>query len=319
MLLLVCFCNAAHSQRIMAGEISYTHVTNFTYEFRINTLSETIAGGLIYIIYGDGTSDYVLASSEYTGEGKYYNTYLAEHTYAGPGMFQVYVNCGPMVEGIKNIPESITKPFTLVVDLVIFDYLTLGYNSSPVCLTALNDYTIVNGICQASFNDYDPDGDSLDFELCNYNLYPGIPYSTIPPATNYIGIEPLTGDFIWDQPVEYGLYLIHIKVNEFRGGIYFGSTMRTLMIDYNSELEPDDIQLYPVPADEIVSLDFNYHYFRDYTIEIMNEVGQHVLHLNSSTQNPDILSIDVSGLPAAVYYLNFRSESLTKTFRLVKL
>ena len=116
LLLLLCWAwgleaVATHNR---AGEITYTHVSGFTYEVVITTYTKASALAdrpWLYLTWGDESTD-VLDSLEreqpivnLPGDIQR-NVYRGTHTYGGPGVYPINVEDPNRNEGVLNMTGS---------------------------------------------------------------------------------------------------------------------------------------------------------------------------------------------------------------------
>ena len=88
---------------------------------------------------------------------------------------------------------------------------------------------------------YDPDGDSLSYELTVCTREDGKPIEnySLPPATNSFNINPVTGDLIWDTPRDTGKYNVAMNISEWRYGKKIGVVERDMQIEvYDTRNKP---------------------------------------------------------------------------------
>jgi gliding motility-associated-like protein len=80
---------------------------------------------------------------------------------------------------------------------------------------------------------FDIDGDSLAYSLIDCRGAGGLPIPgyTLPVTTDSIGINPVTGDFLWVRPPVQGEFNIAILIEEYRNGIKIGSVTRDMQIN----------------------------------------------------------------------------------------
>lgn len=158
------------------------------------------------------------------------NTYIGEHTFAGNGIYTISFEDPNRNAGIVNIPNSVNVPFYIESTLIINPFL--GSNSSPQLLNPPIDNGCTNTPYYHNPGAYDPDGDSLSFSLITCRGYEGenIPGYHMPNASNYISINPTTGDLVWDSPTMVGEYNIAILVQEWRQGVLIGNIVRDMQI-----------------------------------------------------------------------------------------
>jgi hypothetical protein len=154
-----------------AGEITYEQISQYYYKVTITTYTKTSSPAdrpSLEIWWGDGTRDTIPRASfqdNFGGSGSDIrkNTYFGFHTYPGPSVYKIYFEDPNRNGGVVNIPNSINVPFYVETQLIIFP--TLGFNNSPVLLQAPIDEGVVGQVFIHNPNAYDPDGDSLSYEL----------------------------------------------------------------------------------------------------------------------------------------------------------
>lgn len=215
-----------------AGEISYTHISNLTYEFKLVTYTYTPSPAdrpELEIFWGDGSSTVVPRNSKVNLPNDIsVNTYIARHTFAGPGYYTISMEDPNRNAGIVNIPNSVNIPFYLQTTLLINPFL--GPNSSPQLLNPPIDNGCVGQIYYHNPGAYDTDGDSLSFRLITCRGYNGenIPGYSFPQASNQLSIDPITGDLNWDSPIIQGEYNVAILIQEWRNGVLISEMIRDM-------------------------------------------------------------------------------------------
>ena len=246
-------CVATHNR---AGEITYRLISGMTYEFTISTFTYTLSNAdrdELTINWGDNTST---IAPRVNGGGKgvvlpnyyRYNIYTATHTFPGPGVYEVEVEDPNRNLGVKNIPNSVNVVFAIKTTVLI--HPRIGPNSAPRLLNFPIDKAAVGYRFVHNPAAYDPDGDSLSYQLATCVTEGGVPIKnyTLPATTDTIYVDPVTGDLIWDAPVKEwnesknetkAIYNIAMKVDEWRRGIKIGSILRDMQIDvYETDNEP---------------------------------------------------------------------------------
>jgi len=235
MLMLVAqLSNATHNR---AGEITYKQISALTYEITLTTYTSTRPGTAdrpqLDIYWGDGTFNTVDRFSElYLPDFYKRNTYVYRHTYPGAGTFKISVEDPNRNEGVANIPESVNVKFAISTTLQINPLL--GYNNTPILLNPPIDNAAQNRIFIHNPAAFDPDGDSLSYELTeclgdNGNPIPGYLF---PESTNIpIYVNPVTGDLVWDAPPKVGIFNVAIAISEWRHGIKIGKIIRDMQIE----------------------------------------------------------------------------------------
>lgn len=231
---LLTITSAAHATHQRAGEISYVYISGLTYEFTITTYTYTPSPAdrpEIEVFWGDGTSSIINRHLKENLENNISrNVYITQHTFSAAGTFHVTFEDPNRNAGIVNIPSSVEIPFFIETILIINPFI--GGNSSPQLLNPPLDNACTHVPFYHNPGAYDPDGDSLSYSLIPCRGYDGedIPGYTLPAASNFIAIDPHTGDLTWDSPLMAGEYNIAILIEEWRNGILIGSMVRDMQI-----------------------------------------------------------------------------------------
>lgn len=232
-----------------AGEISYTHISGLTYEFTITTYTYTPSPAdrpQIEVFWGDGTSSEIDRNLKINMDNNIsQNIYITQHTFSAAGTFHVTFEDPNRNAGIVNIPSSVEIPFFIETILIINPFI--GGNSSPTLLNPPLDNACTDVPFYHNPGAYDTDGDSLSYRLINCRGYDGedIPGYTLPHATHYIEIDPITGDLTWDSPAMPGEYNIAILIEEWRNGVLIGSMVRDMQITVAPcDNEPPVVEVY---------------------------------------------------------------------------
>ena len=229
-----------------AGEITYEQIDDLTIRATITTFTRTSSFAAdrdsLEMFWGDGTSELV---SRTNGNGEplpndvQRNIYTATHTYPTRSQFTLSVTDPNRVAGIQNIdfPNSVNIQFYVETTLTLLDRRFQGNNSSAILLQPPIDFACTNQRFIHNPNAFDPDGDSLAYELItpfqsegmevpNYNL----PDEIAPSDSNRVSLDPITGDFVWDSPPVQGDFNITILIKEFRNGILINEIIRDMQI-----------------------------------------------------------------------------------------
>lgn len=234
-----------------AGEITYEWLGGYKYRFTIkictNEGSSVADRPELEIWYGDGERDTIPRQSEtmvppigsFTGSE---NIYVAEHIYAGPATYFIQVLDPNRNQGIMNIASSVNVPFCIRTTLVISPFLSIGNNSCIPQEFPCPEVGCVGGRYCFNSAAYDPDGDSLSYELIpcmgENSGSDGCDPLAIGAVYTYphvfgggtISIDPVTGTFCWDNPQVQGEYNIAILIKEYRNGFFMGSVIRDIQI-----------------------------------------------------------------------------------------
>jgi len=220
-----------------AAEITYKHLAGLTYRITLISYTFTPSPANAYrdyltIHWGDGTaSEIPRVEITYLPNEISYNRYVGEHTFPGPANYTISCEDPNRNGGILNIPNSINVPLFIYSELLINPFIG-GYNNSPVLLLPPIDNACVNQPFLHNPGAWDEDGDSLSYRLvpCMGAMGLPIPGYTLPPASDSLTLNPVTGDFLWVTPPQQGEYNVAILVEEWRDGVKIGSVLRDMQI-----------------------------------------------------------------------------------------
>ena len=242
-LFIVVVANATHNR---AGEITYVQTGPLTIMMTVTSYTKTSSVSAdrdsIEIFWGDGSSEFV---SRTNGNGEplandvKLNLYQKEHTYPGRATYTIGFADPNRVANILNVnyPNSVEVEFFLSTTFTLLDPQFQGTNSSAILLQPPLDRACANKIFTHNPNAYDPDGDSLSYELVvprssAEDEVPGylFPDEVSPGVQNNVSLDPETGDFVWNTPKQQGEYNIAIQINEWRDGVLLNSIIRDMQI-----------------------------------------------------------------------------------------
>lgn len=238
--------NTTHNR---AGEITYEQIGDLTYRITVVTYTATGPGIVadrknLDVEFGDGASANVPRIEEVFLPDYYKrNKYVWEHTFPGPGTYQIVVEDPNRNQGVKNIPNSVNVVFSIKTILIINP--DIGYNNTPILLNPPIDkaalgYTFIHNPAA-----YDPDGDSLAYKLaiCTGEGGREIAGYTLPAFTDSLVVNELTGDLIWAAPADTGKYNVAMMIEEWRNGVQIGRIQRDMQIEvYLTENRPPIIE-----------------------------------------------------------------------------
>jgi gliding motility-associated-like protein len=247
-----------------AGEITYRQTGALTIEATIVTYTK-ISGQAIHadrdqldLHWGDGTMSTVqrdFFTMVHNDIRK--NVYTTTHTYPGPNPanqpYVMWMQDPNRNENILNINggNSVNIEFYLQTEVYLFPSAIFGNNSSPILLEPPIDFGVVGQVFMHTPNGYDPDGDSVAYELIEPfsdvgTIVPGYQEVDLiaPGPTNNYTFDPLTGLFTWDAPQQAGEYNIAILVKSYRNGIYMGGIVRDIQIEiYAAQNTPPQLDV----------------------------------------------------------------------------
>jgi len=240
MILLTLNVMATHNR---AGEITYKQISGLTYEITITTFTYTLSAAdrnELEVQWGDNTTSIAPRTDKVELPNFYYhNTYVAQHTFPGPGTYLIVVQDPNRNFGVLNIPNSVNVVFSVKTTLVINP--VTGGNSTPVLLNFPIDKAAIGHVFIHNPGAFDYDGDSLAYSMtvCSEEGGKPIPGYTLPEASDTIYVNPISGDLVWDSPVDSGIYNVAMNIEEYRDGIKIGNIVRDMQIEvFNVKNDP---------------------------------------------------------------------------------
>jgi len=226
LLLFSCITQFAFGTHNRAGEITYEHISGNTYRAKIVTYTKINPPAPdraeLEIFWGDGQNDTIARTSSVPVAADIKrNEYFGIHTYSGSGVYTIYFIDENRNAGVLNIPGSVNVPFYVETQLIINASLGLQniYNNTPVLLEPPIDDGVVNQLFIHNPSAFDPDGDSLSYELtvCKGTGGGPVPGYSLPIGPNSsITVDPYTGDFIWNSPQQTGIYNFAFIIREWK-------------------------------------------------------------------------------------------------------
>ncbi len=226
-----------------AGEITYKQLSALTFEVTVTTFTYTLSRAdrpFIDFEWGDNTISTVARISETILPNNYKkNVYVSEHTYPGPGVYRIVVQDPNRNLGVENIPNSVNVVFSISTILIV--NTAVGQNSTPILLNPPYDKAAKGHIFIHNPAAFDPDGDSLSYELTVCTREDGRPIEnyTLPPASNTFYVDSISGDLVWDAPTNTGIYNVAMEIQEWRHGIKIGAVTRDMQIEvYETDNNP---------------------------------------------------------------------------------
>jgi gliding motility-associated-like protein len=238
--LIMASASATHNR---AGEITYTQISDLTYEVTVTTFTYTLSKAdrpTLDVEWGDNSITNVARISEtYLPNNYKKNVYVSRHTYPGPGIYRIVVQDPNRNYGVENIPNSVNVVFSISTILIVNS--SIGRNSTPVLLNPPYDKAALGNIFIHNPAAFDPDGDSLSYKLTVCTKEDGKPIAnyTLPPASNKFYVDSISGDLVWDAPTKIGIYNAAMEIQEWRGGIKIGIVVRDMQIEvYDTDNNP---------------------------------------------------------------------------------
>lgn len=224
--------SATHNR---AGEITYVQISDLTYRITITTYTYTLSFAdrpELEVEWGDNSTSTAHRKDTLKLPNFYKrNRYIIDHTFPGPGIYRIVVQDPNRNLGVKNIPNSVNVVFSISTILIVNP--AMGRNSTPVLLNPPYDKAALGYVFIHNPAAYDPDGDSLSYELtvCTREDGRAIENYTLPPATHYLRVDSITGDLIWNTPKDTGIYNVAMEIQEWRNGRKIGSVERDMQIE----------------------------------------------------------------------------------------
>gem|GEM_PF-4592565 len=301
------------------GEFRFAQVSGLTYsielQFYINPNGE--AGPPWAIVnFGDGITDTVSSTSTVIVEGNcseiMVRTLTTQHTYPGPGSYSLSVLKGTRIPFITNIPAGGNIPLCVPALLVIPS--SGATDSSPIFVNALNSVYFNENVLTLDPQVYDPDGDSLAFDLVvpqGQNCEPISGYvfpDEVDPGTSTLTIDPHTGIVQWSDPPMPGNFDIAIRCIEWRNGTILGQVVHdmTFCVYFLTGIEEHTdrpmLSVVPTVSDGQVEVTTTHGHG---TIELMDMQGRHLRHI---ALNSDHTVLDTRSLAPGSYLLYLISD-----------
>jgi gliding motility-associated-like protein len=240
------FNTISYATHNRAGEITYEQTGPLSIKMKLVTYTKASSSAAdrdsVEILWGDGTKQWVRRSN---GNGKILdndvklNEYIKDHTYPGRGRYTIFFTDPNRIANILNInfPNSVDIQFSLSTTFTLLDPQFQGVNNSVQLLQPPIDFACAKTKFIHNPNAFDPDGDSLSYELTVPTQSPNevvpnyqFPDRILPGPDNTIQLNARTGEFIWTTPPQQGEYNIAIKINEYRSGVLINSVIRDMQI-----------------------------------------------------------------------------------------
>ncbi|MEG1909849.1 MAG: hypothetical protein RR190_02635, partial [Bacteroidales bacterium] len=260
-------CLVAFATHQKAAEISFKHITGYTYQIQLTTYTYTESltdRPELYLQWGDNTGELlrrvdketILYEAEKTKENHYYGT----HTYSGPGHYYISMEDADRNGGVINMPSSVSTPMFVQTLLVISPFIDPP-NNSPILLNKPLDKACLNALFVHNTGAYDPDGDSLSYKLtiCKGSGGEEIVGFHQPHSSKTFYIDSVSGNLTWDAPIEQGEFNVAMLIEEWREGFKISEITRDMQISVQAcdNRPPKEIvnSNYCVEANQTLSFD----------------------------------------------------------------
>lgn len=280
-----------------AGEITYKQISALTFEVTVITYTAITTNTCpawtadrpeLEIAWGDNTIS-TLSRSEKIDLPDCYrrNKYVGQHTYSGPGIFCITVEDPNRNANVANIPNSVNTLFAISTTMIIDP--TLGLNNTPILTQPPVDKAAIGQVFVHNPGAYDPDGDSLSYKItpCREENGAPIPNYSYPPASNYIRVDAITGDLIWNTPMLAGVYNVAMLIEEWRDGVKIGEIIRDMQIEVFDSGNT-------IPQIDLTSLDTTYGSHDSICIEAGTRLE---FDVEASDVNNDNITLSAYGAP----------------------
>lgn len=260
LIIILIFSIATQASHIKAGEIivksNPTNYLRFEIDFILYFDTDRISGSNgvpideLTVNLGDGSADVVITNPtvQIMANNVTQAIYTYSYTYSSPGTYIVNFSERYRVSSILNMTSPDFTKLYLESRLTI---RSSGTNSSPVLTVPPIDIAASKKIYKHNPGAYDPDGDSLSFQLITplQDKNTNVAGYTSPADNRWNGtntsggnasleIDAKTGEITWNTPGEIGFYNIAIKINEYRRGNLIGYVIRDMQIEVRNN--PND-------------------------------------------------------------------------------
>ena len=243
-ILLFAVCCSAYATHLRAGEITVERVNcnSLTFRITVTVFTNTINTNVLFggeddwLDFGDGNRMLIPEQPNVPrpdlGEGIATASFTIQWTYSGNGRYMISYSEPNRNAGVLNMDGSVNTRFYIETLLLIDPFL--GCNNSPKLLVPPIDRACTGIAWFHNPGAYDPDGDSLSYELVipfrdnnttvvNYrdpadaefytNYNNGNEEGTSTPS---FAINPVDGTLTWDAPGASGEYNIAFIIREWR-------------------------------------------------------------------------------------------------------
>jgi hypothetical protein len=314
---------------VIAGEITYTHLTGYTFKITVNIYANsdpltTQADRCDVIVYfGDGDSAIAprvngpssfctTADGETIATNLKKNSYETTHTYPGYGLYTIRMEDPNREAEICNISNSVDQAFH--IESTIYPNITTNNSAGFTVIPVF--YAFVGEPYTQNVTAYDPDGDSLTYELVSCMGADGQSNAgyTIPPG---FAINSTSGETTWNTPTMICKYNFAVKVKKWRNGYMIGYVIRDFQIRCLAPTSIDKISnynnkilLYPNPVSDKIFISKLNSEFKN-TLFIYDVTGRLIKSVLLSGISPEV---DVAELRNGFYNYEILSDK-TSTAR----
>lgn len=232
------FCFSTMQAALLGGEIRFTHLAGSAYRIEAMVYTalewpsdypelEVHVDGQLFTVPREAHMDHF---GEPNCENVRLSTYPLVHTFDAPGLHQAWFELSTRSAGVLNIPNSIGQPACIHATIVVSP--GLGPNSS---IRFGNLQSVTTWSWNTLVHDpgaFDPDGDSLSFELvaplgseCSSIMGYAFPTGAV-----LAWLDPASGVFHWNHPPAPGHWSLCIRGTEWRNGQLIGQVTRDMVL-----------------------------------------------------------------------------------------
>ncbi|SFG85399.1 gliding motility-associated C-terminal domain-containing protein [Algoriphagus hitonicola] len=230
--------SSSWATHIRAGEIIAERISVQTLTYRITVVGYTdtrsnVVFGPGTINFGDGREEQLNTESSFSlveslGNQIEKNTFVIEHTFQGPGTYTIRFQEFNRNDLTLNMDNSVDTPFYVETQITIDPFI--GVNNSPILTIPPVDNGAVNVRYIHNPGAYDPDGDSLAYEMDIPKQFFQRPVNNYRSPANaefsfnqedgtspaFLELDPIFGDLIWDAPGTAGQFNVAFRIKEYR-------------------------------------------------------------------------------------------------------
>ena len=173
--LVIGFVYSAHATHLRAGEITVERVncSSLTFRITVTVFTNTINTNVLFggeddwLDFGDGNRMLVPEQANIDrpdlGEGIATASFTITHTYSGNGRYVISYSEPNRNAGVVNMDGSVNTRFYIETLIIVDPFL--GCNNTPKLLVPPIDRACTTIAWFHNPGAYDPDGDSLSYEL----------------------------------------------------------------------------------------------------------------------------------------------------------
>lgn len=254
----------AYSTHLKAGEIIARRLSGSQFEIKLYlyTDSSSVIGLNVdeptaILNFSDGTSDTVSRDAPgriYIGNATFKNVYTFIRAFNN-STYTISYKQENRNANIRNINNGASDNTPFYIETIIKVSPFIGQDNLPILLVPPIDFGSVGQIYIHNPGAFDPEGDSLSYELTTPKQGVGTNVSNyvlpnMAPPGGTFSLNPITGDLIWDAPLVAGLYNVAFIIKEWRNGQVIGSIVRDMQI--RIEDNPNRRPILQIPRDTCI-------------------------------------------------------------------